>query len=170
MGTELASITLSYVVAPTPANRRALCGVYLAEEPPPNDFLIGPAPAHKLPSLPGKGTLSTFHLRAVRGSARRRPARAWPSFEGLSRDEFVNHHRAPFTSRLSPTVTPTSSGQDLNPMRGEIGGVFKLAHNRAIRRLIEPHDKLGLPALDVGCEFTDSPNHGYDVRRFEFAL
>jgi hypothetical protein len=51
MDTELASITLSYVVAPTPANRRALCGVYLAEEPPPNDFLIGPAPAHKLPSL-----------------------------------------------------------------------------------------------------------------------
>jgi hypothetical protein len=85
-------------------------------------------------------------------------------------DEFVNHHRAPFTSRLSPTGTPTSSGQELDPMRGEIGGVFKLAHNRAIRRLIEPHDKMGLPALDVGCEFTDSPNHGYDVRRFEFAL
>src|SRR5215813_2072585 len=85
MGTELASITLSYVVAPTPANRRALCGVYLAEQPPPNDFLIGTAPAHKLPSLPGKGTPSTFLLRAVRGSARRRPARASPSFEGLSR-------------------------------------------------------------------------------------
>src|SRR5215468_644421 len=85
MDTELASITLSYVVAPTPANRRALCGVYLAEEPPPNDFLIGLAPAHKLPSLHGKGTPSMFHLRAVRGSAQRRPARAWPSFEGLSR-------------------------------------------------------------------------------------
>src|SRR5262245_1647067 len=28
MDTELASITLSYVVAPTPANRRELCGVY----------------------------------------------------------------------------------------------------------------------------------------------
>src|SRR5262245_40518808 len=54
MDSELASTTLSYVVAPTPANRRALCGVYLAEEPPPSDFLIGPAPAHNCHHYPAK--------------------------------------------------------------------------------------------------------------------
>src|SRR5262247_2216496 len=85
-------------------------------------------------------------------------------------DEFVNHHRAPFTSRRSRTGASASSGQELDPMRGQIGGVFKLGYNRAICRLIEPHDKMGLPALDAGFEFTDSPNHGHGVRRFEFAL
>src|SRR6266498_2319586 len=43
-----------------------------------------------------------------------------------------------------------------------MGGDFKLVHNRPIRRLVEPHYKMGLPALDAGCDFSDSPSHGVE--------
>jgi len=85
-------------------------------------------------------------------------------------DEFVDYHRVVFTSRQCSISMQPSSGKHLDAMRSQMSGVFELAYNRAVHWLIEPHNKMGLSALNTDCEFTDSPGHGKWIRRFEFAL
>jgi hypothetical protein len=41
-------------------------------------------------------------------------------------DEFVKYHRASFNFRLSLIGAPISSGQDLDPARGQMGGDFNI--------------------------------------------
>jgi hypothetical protein len=85
-------------------------------------------------------------------------------------DESVYHRRTVYISRLRSIRTRHYPGQNLNAERGEMGCVFKLAHNRAVQRFKEFHDKVGLPAHGADCEFIDPAGHGAGVRRFEFAL
>jgi hypothetical protein len=85
-------------------------------------------------------------------------------------DEFVDYRRAFFAFRLSALGMRLSSGQDLDPMRGQMSGVFKLAYCRAVQRFEESYDKLSLPAFDAGFDFIDLPGRCNGVRRFEFAI
>jgi hypothetical protein len=65
-------------------------------------------------------------------------------------DEFADYRRAFFAFRLPAPGMRLSSGQDLDPMRGQMSGVFKFAYCRAVQRFEEFHDKLSLPAFDAG--------------------
>src|SRR5262249_30747177 len=85
-------------------------------------------------------------------------------------EEFVNYYWPAFAFRHCATGARHSPGQNLDAMRGQLSGVLKFAHNRAVHRLKEFHDKMGLPTLNANCEFTDSSNHCNGCRRFEFAL
>jgi hypothetical protein len=44
-----------------------------------------------------------------------------------------------------------------------LGGIFKLAYNRAARWLVVAHDEIGLPALNADCELAGSPSYGNGV-------
>ena len=85
-------------------------------------------------------------------------------------DEFADYRRAFFALRLPTLGMRLSSGQDPDPMRGQMSGVFKFAYWHAVQRFEEFHDKLSLPAFDAGFDFIDFPDHGHIVRGFEFAF
>jgi DDE superfamily endonuclease len=87
-----------------------------------------------------------------------------------NRDRFADYRRAFFAFRPSALGMRLFPCQDLDPMRGQMSGVFKFAYCRAAQRFEEFHDKLSLPAFDAGFDFIDFPQHGHIVRRFEFAF
>ena len=75
-----------------------------------------------------------------------RPPETLPSigpgrYRSLYRTGDFGRRRTPH----NPINTQHSRGQDLDAMRGQISGVFKLAYNCAVHRFTESHDKLSLP-------------------------
>jgi hypothetical protein len=94
-------------------------------------------------SLPMPSSLAMRTLRS-RDCGDRNICFDLPHQIGLA-DKFVNYRRAAFTSRTSLRGMPHSSGQDL--------GVLKLASYSAVHWFKEFHDQMGLPTLDVDCEF-----------------
>ena len=115
--------------------------------------------------MPGSPVMRTFRSRPAAISIS-------PDFPHHIRfaDEFADYRRAFFAFRPSALGMRLFSGQDLDPMRGQMSGVFKFAYCRAVQRFEEFHDKLSLPAFDAGFDFIDFPDHGHIVRRFEFAF
>jgi hypothetical protein len=85
-------------------------------------------------------------------------------------DESVYHWRAVYISLPCSIRTQPSPGQEFDAIRGQMSGVFKLAYDRAVHRITESHDKMGLSAFDVDVEFTNSPGASASAWKFELAL
>src|SRR5262249_45590854 len=80
-----------------------------------------------------------------------------PDQPGLP-NESVFQRRPVSISLHCSTSEPPCSNQELNAVRGKMGGVLKRAYNRAVQRFKEFHDKMSLPTFDADCQFPDPSN------------
>ena len=69
---------------------------------------------------------------------------------------------------LSVRATPPC--QDLDPVRGQMSGVFKLANELSVHWVPEFHYQMGLPTINSNREFSDSARHGATVWMYKFSL